>query len=81
MLVEKPAKVRTYIVYIFSLKNEPIYDVYCISRRQYQRFLPPSLLTALPWFGGLIRTGDFIFEYLSPLLKAKGKPGARPLAP
>ena len=23
---------------------------------------PPSLLTALPWFGGLIRTGDFIFE-------------------
>ena len=24
--------------------------------------VPPSLLTALPWFGGLIRTGDFIFE-------------------
>ena len=23
---------------------------------------PPSLLTALPWFGGLIRTGDFIVE-------------------
>ena len=23
---------------------------------------PPSLLTALPWFGGLICTGDFIFE-------------------
>ena len=22
---------------------------------------PPSSLTALPWFGGLIRTGDFIF--------------------
>ena len=22
---------------------------------------PPSLLTALPWLGGLIRTGDFIF--------------------
>ena len=25
-------------------------------------FFSPSLLTALPWFGGLIRTGDFIFE-------------------
>ena len=23
---------------------------------------PLSLLTALPWFGGLIRTGDFIVE-------------------
>ena len=26
------------------------------------KLLPPSLLTALPWFGGLICTGDFIFE-------------------
>ena len=28
----------------------------------FSNFKPPSLLTALPWFGGLIRTGDFIFE-------------------
>ena len=28
----------------------------------FKQDFPPILLTALPWFGGLIRTGDFIFE-------------------
>ena len=26
-------------IYMPSIEKEPIYDVYCISRRQYQRFL------------------------------------------
>ena len=48
-------------------KSNPWYNDDCkeaIKQRKQalSKFKPPSLLTALPWFGGLIRTGDFIFE-------------------
>ena len=34
-----------------SIEKEPIYDVYCISRRQYQRYL--NILFWGCWLGGL----------------------------
>ena len=52
-------------------KSQPLMDpIESVKERMESQFKelrrsivgPPSSLTALPWFGGLIRTGDFIFE-------------------
>ena len=50
----KFSKLKTQCVHFCQLRkqhDDPVLTLY-----------PLSLLTALPWFGGLIRTGDFIVE-------------------
>ena len=49
-------KINDIVKCLGNLTDCSLYvDDFCIC-------FPPILLTALPWFGGLIRTGDFIFE-------------------
>ena len=46
---------HTQLLQLKIMKNEE-------NIRTWYKGTPPILLTALPWFWGLIRTGDFIFE-------------------
>ena len=55
------AQARNNCFHVDTMK-QLFQDIHIDSIMTFLRQNPPSLLTALPWFGGLIRTGDFIFE-------------------
>ena len=58
-----------------SIEKEPIYDVYCISRRQYQRLLnilfgDVSVAQLVASMSGVVLGGVVMYIYMSTLLHA-----------
>ena len=47
--------IRCRYIYMPSIEKEPIYDVYCISRHQYQRFLN---ILFWGWLSGAVGSVD-----------------------